>query len=410
MARGVYTIFPEGFETGSKTGYAAANVTLASGSWNLDNTLIGTSTSDRKTGNASLRIQSTGMATMNFDVTNGVSQVDIAHGLFGTDAAATWQLWYSSNSGSTWTQAGSTITTSTTTINTASFLLNLSGNVRFQIRKLTGNRLNIDNFDVADNAAASTTATRDDNMGMGNPSGAGTSNNNNYLLSKTQYSLSYNNSRGAANWVSWHLSTAWKGTATRCNCFGPDNALPAGFFKATTSNYTGTGFDRGHMCPSDDRDGNATDNAATFLMTNMTPQSPNLNQQTWGNLEAYCRTLITQGNELYIIAGAYGQGGTGSNGGTTNTIASGSITVPSRLWKVIVVLPIGTNDVNRVLASTRIIAVDMPNQQTITSQPWGFYRTSVDAIETSTGYDLLSAVSAAVQTTKEASVDNGPTQ
>jgi endonuclease G len=140
------------------------------------------------------------------------------------------------------------------------------------------------------------------------------------------------------------------------------------------------------------------------------PQSPNNNQITWAALENYSRTLMTAGNELYIISGVYGQGGSGRNGGTTNTIASGSITVPSQIWKVIVVLPNGGNDLSRISTSTRVIAINTPNNQDVRLQPWGFYRTSVDAIEAATGLDLLSNVPDAIEAALEASVDNGPTQ
>ncbi len=77
-------------------------------------------------------------------------------------------------------------------------------------------------------------------------------------------------------------------------------------------------------------------------------------------------------------------------------------------WKVIVVLPIGTGDASRVTSSTRVIAVKMPNRQGIQSQPWGFYRVSVDQLESELGYDLLNAVPTAVQSTIESRVDNGP--
>jgi endonuclease G len=142
----------------------------------------------------------------------------------------------------------------------------------------------------------------------------------------------------------------------------------------------------------------------------MVPQAPANNQGLWANLEAYCRTLITAGNELYVISGAYGSGGTGSNGGTTTTINSGRVTVPARLWKIIVVLPVGTGDAARVTSSTRVIAINVPNTQTSNNSTWGTYRTSVDAIETATGYDFLSAVPAAVQSVLEATTDAGPTQ
>ncbi len=247
---------------------------------------------------------------------------------------------------------------------------------------------------------------------MGNPSAALTdiSVPNNYLLVKTQYALSYNNSKGEANWVSWHLSSAWLGTAPRCDCFTADNTLPISFFKATSSNYTNTGFDRGHLCNSEDRGGSSTDNAATFLMTNIIPQAPNNNQRTWAYLETYCRSLATSGYELYIIAGGYGTGGTGSNGGVTNTIASGKINVPSHTWKVMLVLPVGNNDVNRVTTATRVIAVDMPNNQTVNLQNWQYYRVSVDYLETKTGYNFLSNIPDNIENVIEATVDSQPIQ
>lgn len=408
----VYTGFPETFESGTKTAYAAADVTLSTGSWNLNDALIGTSTSDAKNGTKSVRVQNSGIISMNFDLTNGATAVSLYYAKYGTDANSTFELWSSANSGSTWSKIGNTITASTTTLSQTTFTLTATGNIRFQVRKTSGGRLNIDDINIQDNTATDTIPSRDDNMGMGNPSNATTNTSfpNNYLMVKTQYSLSYNNSKGGPNWVSWHLSTAWKGPAVRCDCFTGDASLPTGFFKSVTSNYTNTGFDRGHQCPSDDRDGSDADNAATFLMTNIMPQAPNLNQITWGALEAYCRTLITSGNELYIIAGGYGQGGTGSNGGVTNTIASGQINVPSHYWKVIVVLPNGKNDPTRVSNSTRVIAVDMPNVQTVNSHTWGYYRTSVDAIEAATGYDFISSVPTAIQSVIEAAIDNGPTQ
>jgi endonuclease G len=137
----------------------------------------------------------------------------------------------------------------------------------------------------------------------------------------------------------------------------------------------------------------------------MIPQAPNNNQITWNAFEGYCRNLLNQGNELYIISGGYGTGGTGSNGGITNTIASGAITVPSNVWKAVVVLPIGSNDLTRVSSSTRIIAIDVPNKQTASSQPWQTYRTTVDAIEAQTGLNLFNLISESTQSALESQVD-----
>lgn len=402
--------FPETFESGTKGAYAAADVTLSSGVWNLSDALIGNSSSDRKNGTKSVRIQKSGIVLMKFNVSD-VSSVSVYYAKYGTDASSTFQLWSSVNSGSSWVQVGNTITASSTTLTKVTFPASYSGNVRFKIVKTGGGRLNIDDLDI-ESGTSGGGGGAEDNMAMGNPSGAvtNTSYPNNYLMVKPQYTLAYNNSRGTPAWVSWHISPEWNGSAPRCDCFTSDNTLPSGFFKSTTSNYTNTGFDRGHQCPSADRDLNSADNASTFLMTNMLPQAPNLNQVTWAALENYCRTLMDNGNELYVIAGGYGSGGTGSKGGITTTIASGKITVPSNCWKVIVVLPQGTNDVSRVTTSTRVIAVNMPNKQTVNSQSWGYYRVSVASLENTLGYNFLSNVSPSIQAVIEASVDNGPTQ
>lgn len=258
-------------------------------------------------------------------------------------------------------------------------------------------------------ASTTSTASRDNNLALGNPSGATTSTSapTNYLLVKDQYTLSYNRDQGKPNWVSWHLSTAWEGSAPRQDNFAADARLPAGWYQVKATDYSGSGFDRGHNCPSADRTGSAADNTATFLMSNMMPQAPNNNQQTWAGLENYARALADAGNELYIVCGSYGRGGTGSNGYAT-TVAGGRVTVPARCWKVLVVLPVGTNDVARVSSSTRVIAIDTPNDNSLSSS-WGTYRTSVDAIEAATGLDLLSALSAGLQSTLEARPDTGPT-
>jgi endonuclease G len=398
-------LFPEGFESGTKTSYTAGNVSLGSGQWTFSNALIGTSSSDRKTGSKSARIQSSGFIHTNFNLNFGVNFVTVQHAKYGSTANSSWQFFYSINNGSTWTQVGSTINTTSTSLSTVTFTLNTTVPTRIRISKLSGSGIiNIDNL-LVDEPGES--PTRDSHLELGNPSNAVTSTTspNNYLLSKSQYVLSYNNSRGTANWVAWHMSNAWKGSATRCDCFATDTQLPSTFFRASSTSFSGSGFDRGHICPSEDRDGSSADNAATFLMSNMIPQAPNNNQITWNAFEGYCRNLLNQGNELYIVSGGYGNGGTGSNGGVTNTLASGAIAVPSRVWKAVVVMPIGSNDLSRVSSATRVIAIDVPNTQTASSQPWHAYRTSVDAIEAQTGLDLFNLVSSEFQNSIEAQVD-----
>lgn len=250
----------------------------------------------------------------------------------------------------------------------------------------------------------------DDHLTMGNPSGAtaDVANELNYLMTKPQYILSYHRTNGRPNWVSWHLDTTWLGSAPRQDDFRADTSLPAGWYQVLETDFSGSGFDRGHHTPSADRTSSIPDNSATFFMTNMMAQAPDNNQGPWEQLESYSRTLVNAGNELYIITGGTGTGGTGSNGGVTMTVANGHVTVPAFTWKVIIVLPVGDNDVARVNKNTRTIAVIMPNVQGIRTNDWRIYRVSVDTVEALTGFNFFSNVSVMTQNVIEKRADIVP--
>lgn len=397
----------EDFESASKTSYAVGNSNGNLGSWTLDDALVGTTDNDRKKGGRSIRIKDEGSLTSNFSL--NIQKVTIEHALYGTDDATNWELWTSADNGRNWKKQGQTIRTTSTSLQATSFSISPAANVQIEIRKTTGGRLNIDNITFEKiKATGNTAAGRDDNIGLGNPSGATSSlsNADNYLMFKAQYTLSYNRSKGTANWVSWHLNKDWKGSAVRQDDFRSDPTLPAGWYAVSPNDYTNTGFDRGHICPSDDRDASAEDNSATFFMTNMLPQAPQNNRQTWRLLEEYGRTLVEQGNEVYVIAGGYGKGGSGSRGGVTETIADGKVVVPNRVWKVLLVLTNGGDDLNRITTSTRVIAVDMPNTEAAATKKWHEYRVSVRDVEAKTGFDFFSKLPTAVQNTIESRVDN----
>jgi endonuclease G len=405
------TAFTEGYEAGGKTSYTAGSVQLTSGQWYMDDALIGNLSTDRKTGSYSARIRNAGAVQMNFNSADA-GTVSVQHAVFGTDAASSWALYKSTNNGGAWTQVGAAVTSSSTSLATVTFTVNSASAVRFKVLKLSGgtNRLNIDNISITSYATATPTPTpsASEHLTMGNPSNAATDVNQpaNYLMEKPQYALSYHRHNGRANWVSWHLDSTWMGSAPRQDDFRNDTTLPAGWHQVQGTDYSGSGFDRGHYCPSADRTSTIAANSSTFLMTNMMPQSPDNNQGPWADLEDYSRTLVNAGNELHIIMGGAGQGGTGSNGGVTMTIAGGYVQVPAQTWKVILVQPQGTNDVARVTTSTRVIAVVMPNVQGIRSNTWQQYRVSVDEVEQLTGYDFFSNVPASIQAVVESVVDN----
>ena len=222
----------------------------------------------------------------------------------------------------------------------------------------------------------------------------------NYLMEKPQFTISYNNETLNPNWVAWHLSPADLGEADRSDSFRPDTELPQGWYAVRKNDYKFTyyGFDRGHLCPSADRTATAQDNSMTFLMTNMVPQSPDNNRVVWVALEKYERELVLAGKEAYIFAGPFGRGGTGDKGYFEEipiSLKDGrefAITVPSHTWKIILLLPEGENDFERIVSegACEIIAVNVPNEKGCGKNgSWQQYLCSVDYIEEITGYDFF---------------------
>jgi endonuclease G len=232
-------------------------------------------------------------------------------------------------------------------------------------------------------------------LALGNPSSAGSADPNNYLLLNNYMAISYSRDRAIPNWVAWRITKADTGDVDRVDSFRPDDRLPKGWTRINSADYTGSGFDRGHICPSADRNANSESMAATFLMTNMTPQTGDLNRGPWQKLEAYLRTLVTRGSDVYIIAGAYGESGK----------IKKKVTIPTNNWKIAVAVPAGSS-VSAVNENTRVIAVDMPNAKGIKNAEWQTYRTTVRDIERKTGYNLFSNLPQNLQDALENKKDN----
>jgi endonuclease G len=431
-----YTI-KEDFEMGTKAAYLLGDVTIKTGIWSFDDALLGKLPADIKNDLQSVRLR-TGKMTMNFDI-DSITMLKINHAQYGTDAVSEVSVWMSEDQGITFTQLGSSLATNSRSFITDSFKISATKKVRFQIRKTGTTRVNIDDIifigkgnpnitftdplDVVDDnliQGSTPTAGRgvpngsgadvppadgdNSNLLLGNPSGATNSitMSENYLIDMKFYTESYSSSRGTPNWVSWHIDASRIGSTGRLDNFASFLDLPSNFYQVQSNSYSGSGFDRGHNCPSGDRTSSTEANSSTFLMPNMIPQAPNNNQKAWASLESYLRAEVQKGFEVYIIMGSYGKGGTGSIG-FAETINGGKIVVPKRVWKVAVILPIGNNDLARVTSDTRVLAIDTPNENNISSD-WKSFITTIDAVEKSTNYDLLSKLPTAIQKALQAKI------
>ena len=215
-----------------------------------------------------------------------------------------------------------------------------------------------------------------------------------FLIDRNYWVASYNQGRLVPNWVAWSLSATDMGTTGRAGDFHPDDDLPASFRRVRTEDYTNSGYQRGHQCPSNDRTTTLDANNATFLMTNMQPQTGELNHGPWQRSEEWEQALARSGKHLLIIAG-------GVFTAQSTKISSG-VAIPDASYKIAVVLEPGQTAAD-VTTQTIVCAFIMPNRRDVKKKCYD-YLVSVDEVEKRTGYDFLRDVPDNVEKVIEAKV------
>jgi endonuclease G len=116
------------------------------------------------------------------------------------------------------------------------------------------------------------------------------------------YTLKYNELAEVPLWVVHTLTVDnITKTITRTNNFREDHAVTTR--SASPTDYTNSGFDRGHMSPAADFSNDADMMSESFLMSNICPQYRELNAGVWADLEGKIRELVKRENRLHIVTG-----------------------------------------------------------------------------------------------------------
>lgn len=104
--------------------------------------------------------------------------------------------------------------------------------------------------------------------------------------------------------VSYYLKSGNRSTSIRRGkwAFKTDHVLPKP--RATSSDYTNSGYQRGHMCPAADMATSRDMMKSTFIMSNVAPQAPSLNMGEWKRIEAEHRQISTIYDGCSVRVGA----------------------------------------------------------------------------------------------------------
>lgn len=208
------------------------------------------------------------------------------------------------------------------------------------------------------------------------------------ILNRKNYTASFNTKWNIPNWVAWDITkeelvekyerTDYFDVDPEIN---PDRAV-------TYGDYSGSGYDRGHMCPAGDNRFDATAMEECFYMTNICPQDHELNKETWNDLEIACRRWARRYGKVYVVCGPIVE-----DANNAETIGRRhKVVVPDAFFKVILI-------VNKQTPQ----AIGYVFQNNDSRKPWKAY--SIDEVEEITGIDFFPTLPDEIENPLEANYD-----
>ncbi len=197
------------------------------------------------------------------------------------------------------------------------------------------------------------------------------------VLRNEGYMVGYSGLRRNPLWVSYRLEATPHGpTGSRPSRFTQDARILLPWWQVSHDDYTGSGYDRGHLAPNyamarvHGRDAQL----ASFLMTNISPQTPNLNRRVWQRIEQSAMDHFVQiKGEVWVTTGPVFSA-------EPKYLESG-VEIPEAFYKIFVAPPQG----ERPLKSLAFLV-----PQTVRGdEPLAQFLVSIREIEERTGLNFL---------------------
>ena len=252
-----------------------------------------------------------------------------------------------------------------------------------------------------------------------NVSATGTATNSQVVVKKTDdygitYSVEWDNAKVANRWTCYQLHEGnTLSTTDRNDDFKAD---PEVVNSSTLEDYRNSGFSRGHLCPSADRQCTKEQNKQTFFLTNMQPQWQKHNGGLWKNLEDLVRNFATDDSKtdahcdtLYIVKaatikdkvtindaeedGIYADRCVGGEGHTHELI------VPKYFYMALLHYNKATDTYHAIAFWT------LHKDESDTNKSYGDYAITIDELEKRTGIDFFCNLPDVVEKEVEAEID-----
>ncbi|KAK6458737.1 mitochondrial nuclease [Scheffersomyces xylosifermentans] len=213
------------------------------------------------------------------------------------------------------------------------------------------------------------------------------------LENRSEFVSCYNRETRNPYWVVEHITkdSIRRGTGVdrKNSVFKEDEQIPVKF-RAKLRDYFRSGYDRGHQAPAADAKFTQEAMDETFFLSNMAPQvGDGFNRDYWAHFEDFARRLTDKYDNVRIMTGPAflpKKGADDKYRVTYEVIGSPpNIAVPTHFFKLIV----GENNGDQRIS---VAAFVLPNDKIDNSEPLTNFQVPIEALERTTGLDLLQKV------------------
>ena len=203
--------------------------------------------------------------------------------------------------------------------------------------------------------------------------------NDGIIIKRGEFVYSFNKNTGFSNWVLHRLGKDDFGPVPRFHGpFFKDSLLPSDVSRPTNTDFEKSGYDKGHAVRSEERTTTNEVNRQTFVMSNVFPQTPELNRGPWLDCERWVEKMCKDSTyEYWIIVGSVYEKGKTEYLNKKNQ----SFLVPQWVYKIMLV--------KKTDGSMEKIAVLMPNINGIRRLDWKSYIVPISKVEELTGYKFF---------------------
>jgi len=196
---------------------------------------------------------------------------------------------------------------------------------------------------------------------------------NEKIISHTGYSFVYSEEHEQAKWIAYELTKEETNSLfERTDKFLVDPLVSTG--TAENSDYSNSGYDKGHLAPAADMGWSATSMKESFYFSNMSPQLPGFNRGVWKRLEEMMRSWAIDNSAIYIVTGPILTSG-------LPTIGGNRVSIPNYYYKVVL---------DYTQPEIHAIGFVLPNQSS--SESLSSFAVSIDEVERQTGIDFFPAL------------------